>query len=204
MDAEKNKGLTASIGGIPVDLNAGMIEAVTNPPTGFASRHRYEETEAVARLRAIDWFVNCGTPVSLDLTTPFRQVSSWDEAIECCTSVEWENSQLEAQNQLTLWMHLHDRERYQGWNESVSEHKKTTLDPLIKQVIAPLLAKSVSEPATVIPSVQWDILGALMENSSLGSGHAAFFFLELLTVYEAGHFPCGWRGSWPQGELLVL
>lgn len=80
----------------------------------------------------------------------------------------------------------------------------TTLDPLTEQVIAPLLAKVVSDPALVIPSVQWDLLGALMENSFKGSGHAAFFFLELLTVYEAGHFPCGWRGNWPQGELLVL
>ena len=204
MDAEKGKGLTANIGGIPVDLNAGMIEAVTNPPSGFVSKHRYDQTDVEARLRVIDWFAKCGMPVTLDLTMPFRQLSCWAEAIECCTSIEWENSQLEAQNQLTLWLHLHDREHYQGWNDSVREHKKKTLDPLIERVIAPLLAKIVIEPASLIPSVQWDILGALMENSYLASGHAAFFFLELLTVYEAGHFPCGWRGSWPQGELLIL
>jgi hypothetical protein len=42
-----------------------------------------------------------------------------------------------------------------------------------------------------------------MENSYLQSGHSAFFFLELLTVYESGHFPCGWQGEWPQGKLLV-
>jgi hypothetical protein len=204
MDAEKGKCLTANIGGISVDFNAGMIEAVTNPPCGFVSKHRYDETDVEARLRAIEWFANCGMPVTLYLTMPFHQLSCWDEAIECCTSVEWKNSQLEAQNQLTLWLHLHDREHYQDWNESVREHKKKTLDPLIEQVIDPLLAKSVSEPATVIPSVQWDVLGALMENSYLSSGHAAFFFPELLTVYEAGHFPCGWRGCWPEGELLIL
>ena len=38
MDAQKGKGLIVKIGGIPVDLNAGMIEAVTNPPPGFASK----------------------------------------------------------------------------------------------------------------------------------------------------------------------
>lgn len=201
---KKKKGLTASIGGIPVDLNAGMIEAVTNPPSGFASKHRYDETDVEARLRAIDWFANWGMPVTLGLTMPFHQLSCWEGAIERCTSVDWESSQLEAQNQLTLWLHLHDREQYQDWNNSVREHKKKTLDPLIEQVIAPLLAKIVIEPAAVIPSVQWDILGALMENSYLSSRHAVFFFLELLTVYEAGHFPCGWRGSWPEGELLIL
>jgi hypothetical protein len=42
-----------------------------------------------------------------------------------------------------------------------------------------------------------------MENAYLGSGHSCFFFLELLTVYEAGHFPCGWVGDWPRGKLVV-
>ena len=42
-----------------------------------------------------------------------------------------------------------------------------------------------------------------MENSYLSSGHRCFFFLELLMVYEAGHFPCGWRGDWPDGKLIV-
>ena len=35
------KGLWANIGGAPVDLNAGMIEAVTNPPPGFVSRRQF-------------------------------------------------------------------------------------------------------------------------------------------------------------------
>jgi hypothetical protein len=69
--------------------------------------------------------------------------------------------------------------------------------------IVPLLGTIVPEPSPLIQGLRWDILGALMENSYLRSGHAAFFFLELLMVYEAGHFPCGWRGNWPQGELLV-
>ncbi|HKD26343.1 MAG TPA: hypothetical protein VKC66_10620 [Xanthobacteraceae bacterium] len=52
-------------------------------------------------------------------------------------------------------------------------------------------------------STTWDVLGALMENSYLSSRHQAYFFLELLWVYEAGHFPCGWLGDWPDGKLVV-
>jgi len=47
-------------------------------------------------------------------------------------------------------------------------------------------------------------LGALMGNSYLDTHHPAHFFLELLWVYEAGHFPCGWLGDWPSGKLIVL
>jgi hypothetical protein len=40
----EDKGYFVNLGGIPVDLNAGMIEAVTNPPSEFVSKHRYVET----------------------------------------------------------------------------------------------------------------------------------------------------------------
>jgi hypothetical protein len=56
----------------------------------------------------------------------------------------------------------------------------------------------------LVHSMSWDVFGALMENSYLDTHHPAHFFLELLWVYEAGHFPCGWLGNWPSGKLIVL
>ena len=66
-----------NIGGVPVDLNAGMIEAVTNPPQGFASKHTFVESEIASRIRAIDWFAHCGEPLSLDLSMETEQVTGW-------------------------------------------------------------------------------------------------------------------------------
>ena len=74
-----------------------------------------------------------------------------------------------------------------------------------------LLSENVWEPyqrchdlgIAVVHSTRWDVLSALMENAYLESGHRCFFFLELLSVYEAGHFPCGWLGEWPEGKLIV-
>jgi hypothetical protein len=43
-----------------------------------------------------------------------------------------------------------------------------------------------------------------MANAYLPSGHKCFYFLELFEVYEAGHFPCGWKGEWPAGKLVVF
>ena len=42
-----------------------------------------------------------------------------------------------------------------------------------------------------------------MEEMYADSGYDGYFFNELLLVYEAGHFPCGWQGDWPAGRLLV-
>jgi hypothetical protein len=153
-------------------------------------------------VRAIRWFACCGQPFDLDLSMNTEQVTDWPAAIACCKDPVWENVELEAQNQLTLWLHLNDRVAYQKWNEIVDEHKRAVLNPLAENRIIPFQSTNGLD-IVFVHSVKWDILGALMENSYLGSGHKAFFFLELLMVYEAGHFPCGWKGDWPQGTLLL-
>jgi hypothetical protein len=200
--SEGRKGLWVDIGGVPVDLTSGMIEAVTNPPPGFVSRHDFARTDVASRVNSIDWFARCGDSLSLDLSVEVLPVTSWSEAVESCKDPAWENAGLEAQNQLTLWLHLNDNDHYQRWNDIVVGHKEAVVNPLTEKAIKPFQRKHGLD-IVLVHGVQWDILGALMEDSYLGSGHRAFFFLELLTVYEAGHFPCGWEGEWPQGRLLV-
>jgi cupin 2 domain-containing protein len=49
--SEKEKEFCICIGGFPVDLNAGMIKAVTNPTQGFVSKHN-ETMNAIQNLFA--------------------------------------------------------------------------------------------------------------------------------------------------------
>jgi hypothetical protein len=200
--SEEKKGLGANTGDVPIDLNAGMIEAVTNPPPGFVSKHKFQGTDLASRLTTINWFAHCGERSSLDLSMETVAVTSWQQAITSCKSPVWENVELEAQNQLTLWLHLHDHANYQKWNEIVVSHKNAVVNHLAEQTFIPFQTKNALD-IVFVHCVQWDILGALMENSYLGNGHRAFFFLELSMIYEAGHFPCGWEGDWPQGKLCV-
>ena len=115
--------------------------------------------------------------------------------------------ELEAQNQLTFaGFTLNDRHvNYQKWNDHILSLKENSYLFRLwqEQKIAPFQDQHTGIDAVVLHSVQYDILGALMENTYMRSGHSAFFFLELLMVYEAGHFPCGWVGDWPQGKLIV-
>ncbi len=185
-----------------VDLNAGMIRAVTNPPQGFVSKHSFTETDMAARIGAVDSFAHCGHPFALDLSMETEQVTDLPAAIHSCKEPSWENTELEAQNQLTVWLHLNDRANYRKWNGIVRAHKASIVTSLTDSILKPLQTEHDLDIA-VIRKVHWDILGALMENSYLSSGHKAFFFLELFLVYEAGHFPCGWIGNWPHGKLRL-
>lgn len=183
-------------------LNGPLLDPLANPPTEFVSKHTFTESDVVDRVCRIDWFAHLGQPLTLDLTMPFERVRSWAEAAEASRDEGWQNAQLEAQNQLTLWLHQHDSSNYQRWNEFVGWYKEQVLTPLTESKLLPYQSRHGLDD-DFVHSVQWNILGALMENTYLICGHRSFFFSELLWVYEAGHLPCGWRGKWPRGTLLV-
>ena len=127
----RKKGTFVNIGGVPVDLNAGMIEAVTNPPLGFVSKHKFQTTDLYARARKIDWFSNCGSRLSADLTMGINSVDSWSAAMNECESDNWETATLEARNQLTIFLSKHYRDKYRSWNDVSREHKETLVNPLV-------------------------------------------------------------------------
>ncbi|MEM7347717.1 MAG: hypothetical protein AAF485_26085 [Chloroflexota bacterium] len=183
---------------------ADLTKAFTEPVAdAFHSKHSFTKSDISTRLENIDWFSQCGSSTSLDLTPEIMQVKTWIQAVKSSKKRVWENIELEARNQLTLFLSQNHREQYQSWNEILAAHKKTIIEPIIEQRIRPYqVSNNLDE--SVVHSVRWDILGALMENSYIDCGHNTFFFLELLTVYESGHFPCGWKGEWSEGKLIVF
>ena len=203
VDDELHRSTIVEPGGVPIDLNSGMIQTLSNQPQGFVSKLSFSETDIVSRINAINWFAQCGKALSLNLSMEIERIHDWETALDSCKTLEWENVELNAQNQLTVWLCLYDSVNYQKWNDIVDQHKISVLNDLSKQTIVPFQLKH-SLNIEFSQSVQWDILGALMANSYLSSGHKVFFFLELLMVYEAGHFPCGWLGEWPKGKLRVF
>ncbi|HEX7337561.1 MAG TPA: hypothetical protein VF252_10175 [Gemmatimonadales bacterium] len=183
-------------------LNAPLLGTPDHTPPKVAPARALESSDVPSRLRAVNWFARCGEPVTVELSMPLEQVPSWQAAAQRCRELNWETAQLAAQNQLSMWLHLHDRGGYARWNHLVAEHKAAMIDPLTQARWLPYQTKHGLD-AKVTSSVQWNVLGALMEHSYRRSGHGCSFFLELLTLYEAGHCPCGWKGDWPGGTLLV-
>jgi len=190
------------MGGVPVDLLGEMLDVISNPPPGFTSKFKFEKTDLRPRIDAIKWFGHCGEPTKVDLTMDIRQVRDWAEATTCCTSQAWTDVQREANNQLTIFLGAHDSENYLNWNEKVIGFRQEVLAPLSANQLLPYQKEKHLQDAVVL-CADWDIMCALMENAYIDSGHSSFFFLELFRVYEAGHFPCGWEGQWPEGRLLV-
>ncbi|MNJ66874.1 hypothetical protein D3C77_629940 [compost metagenome] len=76
---------------------------------------------------------------------------------------------------------------------------------MIDAEVVPQISDYLQEhqlPAGIMDNVKWDILNAIMEYNYQHE-REPFFFMELLKVYESGNYPCGWKGSWLGGKLVV-
>lgn len=179
-----------------------MSDQPESPPINFVSKHAFAASDVVGRIRLIDWFAHLGRPPAVDATMTVERAGSWGEAAEACRDPGWRDAQYGSLMQLTIWLERNDGIGFRLWGEHLAKYEREVIAPLADGILLPYRRKHGLDEA-LMHSVRWDLLGALMENTYLGSGHRCFFYSELLRFYEAGHIPCGWRGEWPAGALLV-
>lgn len=159
--------------------------------------------QITARMEAIEWFSHCGEPFDLPLDMDVLRISSWKQAIKCYHAPKWEDTTLEARNMLTGYLHKHHNARYQQWNK-ITEAGREFLEAEIEPKLVAFQEQHNLDKA-FLDTVRWDLLGAIMEDAYRDCDLPTLFFHDLLKVYEAGHFPCGWEGGpWPLGRLIVL
>lgn len=149
------------------------------------------------QLEPVEWFRAVGQIVDEPRVIT---LSSWAEAIAHCSSVEWENFQLEAANRFREALLERARERYQSWNEIV-EQMKTVIVPLVDRKIAHVVREH-NLPEAFANDVRWDILHLCME-CEYGDFVQPGFYAGVAFWYRDGHFPCGWEGQPPEGKLIV-
>ncbi len=149
------------------------------------------------RLEEAQWFSRVGvrdTQVAIVL-------SSWNEAVERCGSVEWEDLCLEAVNQYRERLFARSRERYSTWNDVAAHIRQPALD-LVDRKIETVVREN-HLPEVFRQSVAYDILGVCMEAEFADVCPPAFFAAQAYW-YAHGHFPCGWDGGFPpEGKLVI-
>jgi hypothetical protein len=152
---------------------------------------------ALAEFEAAPLFSAVGQAVSADVVA----AGSWDDAIARCSTIEWDNLQLEGAGKLTEALCVHHRARYQGWNDIVGECK-LRLEPLITSTVRRLFPHDPAKAKAVWDSTVWDLLHLCMEKEYSDLIQGGFSGM-LAPWYLAGRFPCGWEGTWPAGRLVV-
>lgn len=152
------------------------------------------------QLETANWFSQVGTMYGITQPNKVIVLASWQEAIEQCSSIEWENLCLEAQNQYCERLCKRSKERFNQWNE-VAAMLKTTTIPFVQRKIEAVVREN-NLPTVFEHTVQWDILGVCME-SEFADVCPPGFFASNAYWYMKGHFPCGWQGEFPKGTFII-
>jgi hypothetical protein len=153
-------------------------------------------------LNQVKWFENCGKPLDLEpsMIGKIEQCLSWEEAIQESEKYEWKCIKNEAINQISEYLDTHHRKVYQNWNIVIGEIQPILDAVYEKKIMINLTGKSNNEAGK---SIRRDVLRLLLET------HWSYlvepvFFTPVTFWYIKGHFPCGWRGNFPDGKLLVF
>jgi hypothetical protein len=154
------------------------------------------------RLETIPWFVNCGTVHPVGIGGPIQWVDTWEQARALYAEQAWEDITLAASNSLRLFLHQKYLNAYSEWRRIREESQRILLRSVIPAAHDFAARNSLGQ--RFVDCVEWDIGMALQESAYSKLRPPRFFTTVLLPVYEAGHFPCGWAGAWPDGQLVAI
>jgi hypothetical protein len=153
-------------------------------------------TAALRRLEQASWFSRVGIKEGPGVVV----LGSWPEAIEHCDSIEWEDLRLEALNQYREYIVRRSKERWEMWNETVDDVRKIT-EPFVARKIATIV-RAQALPELFRTRVDNDMIGVCME-AEYSDVCPPGFYTYIGDCYFYGHFPCGWWGVFPDGNLVV-
>ncbi|QDT30342.1 hypothetical protein Enr10x_57080 [Gimesia panareensis] len=155
----------------------------------------------IESLDAIPWLKAGGKESSISTEKHLRQVQTWEEADEAYNE-EWETIKELQQNSIARTLATQYREQFNQWNDLIV---------VVRQEVSQRVTPAITETIGAIGlnpfyanAVCRDIQLYVMEMTYAQYGCVVpIFFRNLFTVYNLGHFPCGWGGgSFPDGFLL--
>ncbi|WP_340399400.1 hypothetical protein [Paenibacillus sp. FSL H8-0079] len=158
--------------------------------------------EIFDRIDSIHWFTNCGTPIAQgSIKQSIVLIDGWVQAEKWYSATSWEHTTLEARNTLTEFLHRKYPNQDAEWNKKVEDAKGYIDSSLSAKLHS--YKDQYQLDHIFVDCVKWDVLHAIMEFAYTDCKRLPHFFLDLLQIYENGHFPCGWEGDYPNGKLVV-
>lgn len=150
---------------------------------------------SIEKLLRINWLSNSGKDSSIPDTIRVKNINAFQINLE---SEEWENVTLEARNNITGWLAKKHVNAFLEWNKLAD-----AAAIIIESKIVPQIPLIGGNQKALLSNIKWDLLNYLLEDAYSPLLNKSLFFMNLISIYEQGHMPCGWAGQWPQGELII-
>ncbi|EOI5727223.1 hypothetical protein ACMS09_000616 [Cronobacter malonaticus] len=150
---------------------------------------------AIDRLLRINWLENVGKDLHISGTVRIDNIIDFENSLQ---SEEWENTSLEARNDITGFLAKKHSNSFLEWNKLADIAADIIENKIIPQI--PIVA---GNQEVLLSNIKWDLLNYFLEDAYGSYLNKPFFFENLINIYEKGHIPCGWDGLWPQGNLII-
>ena len=148
------------------------------------------------------WFENCGVMDNCTYDFEVYIVKTEKELMKSIQSIAWENTCLEAQGDLSEYLHIYHRKEFdEYWNKEVDIIKETYYPPISDKIEKIIEEKNY--PLEIKADLDYTILLILMADY-YSEFYESVFFKNLLEIYLSGHLPCGWKGKYPDGKIMVF
>lgn len=145
-----------------------------------------------------EWLSRCGKKDSFTFDI---KLMDEENALNSIISPSWERVWMEARDDFSAYLGDNCKEVYEReWNIHTKKYRTEFVNPLCES-----LKRNYPDDEkynTVINFVRSNIIFLFMYNL-FSDYYSNRFFDEMLEIYLAGHVPCGWEGSYPNGNFKV-
>lgn len=157
--------------------------------------------EMTEKLKNIHWFENCGNKNASSIYE-ISYAKDLDSAMKHCSSTRWGNIQLDKWQDVSSYINIYKVKTKYRWNDVV---------PIIKKDILPEILEDIEKKWNLkygeSREIKIEIKSVLSKFLLLYAFHEYKeepFHKELLNIYEQGYFPCGWKGTYPNGKIIIF
>ena len=151
---------------------------------------KYKEIEK------IKWFSRCGKNIPNNIGFYFFVIDNWKDAIESNFKDNWQDINMKENSDLTNI--IGDEADYDENYELYSTFFTNRILPLIQEYT---IIKNID--FSISSNIRNVVINSLFENKYKDKYEFPMIYTKLLNVYKKGHFPCGWDGNYPDGNLLI-
>ncbi|OAB37776.1 hypothetical protein [Paenibacillus glacialis] len=158
--------------------------------------------ELLGEFDNIQWFINCGKVVNIELSCSVQHVQGWEEAEKYDEQEEWEELISNSRDILADFIMRKLGYSVRQFNSVVASIRDSVQYKLsVTKLYDIIEEQDIKEEFGA--TLSWLLLNAGIEATFKEFKGCPNFFREMLLIFQHGHCPCGWKGKWPKGMLYI-
>lgn len=147
-----------------------------------------------------NWFEKCGSREEVYENLDYIWAKNIKDVDKNINSIKWENTCIEEMNEITAYLDMNCPQLSILWNEQVKSIK-TMYIPEIEEKLKQAVVK-YSLPEIVFIDARANVLLIFICDFYSEQYHSEFYE-RMLEIYLSGHLPCGYKGRFQKGSIII-